>query len=187
VSALGPHLRVERSLRTWSGSGLVELTDRTVNLGELPEPAPLLYHVNLGAPLLDEGAEVRIDSARVLPRDADAAAGIARWAAPGKPERAAGELVFEHEVAADDQGWCRAALVNRAIGLELEVSWERGELPRLHQWLHPASGIYVLGLEPANCSVLGRAADRAEGRLPVLGPGATRTTRLRMRCRPART
>ena len=185
VGALGPHLRVERSVRTWSGAGRVEVTDRTTNLGDAPEPAPLLYHVNLGPPLLDEDAQVHVDSRRVLPRDAEAAAGIARWAAPGKPEPGAGELVFEHELAADESGWCRAALVNPAIGLEFELSWERDELPRLHQWLHPASGIYVLGLEPANCSVLGRAADRAAGRLPIMEPGATRTTRLRMRCGPA--
>ena len=35
-----------------------------------------------------------------------------------------------------------------------------------------------LGLEPANCSVRGRAFDRAEGRLPVLEPGEERVTRL---------
>jgi Domain of unknown function (DUF4432) len=185
VGALGPHLRVERSVRTWTGTGRAELTDRTTNLGDRPEPAPLLYHVNLGPPLLDEDAQVWVDSERVLPRDADAAAGIARWAAPGKPEPGAGELVFEHELAAGDEGWCRAALVNPALGLEFELSWEREELPRFHQWLHPAAGIYVLGLEPANCSVLGRAADRAAGRLPILEPGATRTTRLRVHCGPA--
>ena len=39
----------------------------------------------------------------------------------------------------------------------------------------------MLGLEPANCSVLGRAADRAAGRLPVLEPGEERVTRLEVR------
>jgi hypothetical protein len=38
--------------------------------------------------------------------------------------------------------------------------------------------VYALGLEPANCSVLGRAADRAAGRLPILAPGESRTTSL---------
>jgi hypothetical protein len=51
----------------------------------------------------------------------------------------------------------------------------------MHQWVHPAPGIAALGLEPANCSVLGRAADRAAGRLPMLAPGAERTTRLEFR------
>jgi hypothetical protein len=74
--------------------------------------------------------------------------------------------------------------VNRLVGLEVEVAWGHAGLPRLHQWLHPASGVWVLGLEPANCSVLGRAADRADGRLPILGPGETRTTRVAISCRP---
>ena len=34
-------------------------------------------------------------------------------------------------------------------------------------------GTYVLGLEPANCGVGGRAQDRAEGVLRVLAPGET--------------
>jgi hypothetical protein len=32
-------------------------------------------------------------------------------------------------------------------------------------------GTYVVGLEPANCGVHGRAADRAEGTLRYLEPG----------------
>jgi hypothetical protein len=50
--------------------------------------------------------------------------------------------------------------------------------PRLWQWIHPAYG--VLGIEPANCSVLGRAHDRTEGRLPVLEPGEERISELRV-------
>jgi hypothetical protein len=184
--ALGPMLRLERTIRTWTGSGTVELEDRTSNLGSEVEAAPLLYHVNLGPPLLDEGAELSLgdDRGRVLPRDDAAAAGLARWAMPGKAERSAAELVFEHEVAPDPAGWCAARLRNPAVGLEFEMAWERAGLPRFHQWLHPAAGIYVLGLEPANCSVLGRAADRAAGRLPLLEPGETRITRVRIACRP---
>jgi hypothetical protein len=41
--------------------------------------------------------------------------------------------------------------------------------------------VNVLGIEPANCSVLGRAADRAAGRLPILEPGAVRSTMLTVR------
>lgn len=51
--------------------------------------------------------------------------------------------------------------------------------------MHLASGIYVLGLEPANCSVMGRSADRAAGTLPMLAPGQPRTTRLRISVGPS--
>ncbi len=44
--------------------------------------------------------------------------------------------------------------------------------------LEPASGVYALRSEPANCCVLGRAHDRAEGRLPFLEPGQARRTRI---------
>ena len=40
----------------------------------------------------------------------------------------------------------------------------------------PASGLYVLGIEPANCSVLGREHDIAEGRMPFLDPGEARSS-----------
>ena len=48
----------------------------------------------------------------------------------------------------------------------------------LWQWVDPAPGVYALGIEPANCSVLGRARDRAEGRLPFLAPDQARRTRI---------
>jgi hypothetical protein len=38
----------------------------------------------------------------------------------------------------------------------------------------------VLGIEPSNCSVLGRAHDRAEGRLPSIHPGEERLTTVRI-------
>jgi len=184
VEAPTVHLRLERTVRTRTGSGLVELSDVTTNLVIGSEPAPILYHVNVGIPLFDEGARVEIDSDEVLPRDADAERGSDSWMAPGPPEPGAAEMVFEHRVRPDPSGWAGAAVVNPSVGLELEVRWRQAELPRFHQWVHPRRGIYALGLEPANCSVLGRAADRAAGMLPFLEPMEARTTELRILARP---
>ena len=91
--------------------------------------------------------------------------------------------MFEHEVAPGEDGWCTATVTSPAAGVEVSLRWEAAGLPRFWQWVHPAPGIGVLGLEPANCSVLGVAADRAAGRLPVLEPGEERTTRLEVRAR----
>jgi hypothetical protein len=176
----GSHLRVERTVRTRTGRGLVELTDVTVNLGGAAEPAPILYHVNLGVPLFDQGARLEVDSLEVLPRDADAERGLTSWMEPGLPEPGVSEMVFEHRVRPDGSGWGRAAVTNRSAGLRLVLLWRQSELPRFHQWLHRGRGMYVLGLEPANCSLLGRAADRAKGDLPVLRPGERRTTEIRI-------
>jgi Domain of unknown function (DUF4432) len=163
ASAIGHRLEVEREIRTRAGSGHVTLSDVTTNLGPDPEPAPLLYHVNVGPPLWDAGARLEIDSKEVVPRDDDARAALATWDEAPALEPGAPERVFEHV------GATRAAVVNE--GIRLEVT---SDLPRLWQWTHPGYG--VLGIEPANCSVLGRAHDRAEGRLPVLEPGEERRT-----------
>jgi Domain of unknown function (DUF4432) len=163
ASAIGHRLEVEREVRTRIGEGRVTLADVTRNLASQPEAAPLLYHVNIGPPLWSGGARVETDAAEVVPRDEDARAALDAWdRAPGH-EPGAPERVFEHV------GATRAAVANGSLRLELD--WN---LPRLWQWVHPAYG--VLGLEPANCSVLGRAHDRAEGRLPELAAGEERRT-----------
>ena len=69
----------------------------------------------------------------------------------------------------------------RGGGIEVEV---RSNLPRMWQWIEPSLG--ALGIEPANCSVLGRAHDRAEGRLPMLAPGETRETWLAITAKETR-
>jgi hypothetical protein len=170
---------VERMWRTYTGRGLVQLEDVVANRGHTTEPVLGLYHVNLGPPLWAEGADLALAARATHPRDGDAAPFADAWGTapalmPGAPER-----VFEHEVAAGPDGWCSAAV--RRAGLELEVRWDAATLPRMWQWVHPSYG--VLGIEPANCSVLGVAHDRAEGRLPELAPGEERRTRLEIRVR----
>jgi Domain of unknown function (DUF4432) len=159
-------LRVERTIRTAVGAGRVELEDATVNTSEEPLEAPLLYHVNLGWPLWDTGARVETDAGEVRPRDEDAAPHDWREAPEPTP---APERVWEHV------GATRAVVLNERLALRVTIE---SDLPRLWQWVDPAPGVYALGIEPANCSVLGRAHDRAEGRLPFLQPGEERTTRI---------
>ena len=62
----------------------------------------------------------------------------------------------------------------------LPVTWNPRQLPRLWQWRMLGPGMYLTGLEPANGTVVGRAATRAEGPLDVLDPGATRAFDLRI-------
>jgi hypothetical protein len=172
-------LELRRTIETRIGAGEVRVEDVVRNRGGEVAPAPILYHVNLGAPLWSGPARLRVgtaDHAAPTPRDDDAARHLDGWdRAPGVVPGAV-ERVYEHRVVPAPDGWAEATVHNPALGLTLTVRWDAGTLPRLHQWVHPAPGMGVLSLEPANCSVLGRAADRAQGRLPVLAPGAQRRT-----------
>src|SRR6185369_13546082 len=92
AAALGACLETQRTITTWTGAGRVLVADRTRNLGPEAEPAPVLYHVNLGATLAFD------DHREVVPRDAAAAAAAPAWGrAPAFDETP--ERVFEHQLA----------------------------------------------------------------------------------------
>jgi len=64
------------------------------------------------------------------------------------------------------------------------VRFRTAELPHLVQWKMMGQGIYVVGLEPGNCWVQGRAHDRYSGVLQFLDPGASISTRLEIGVMP---
>ncbi len=170
-----PPFVLTRRVVTSVGHGLVRLDDRVENQSEWTAAAPLLYHVNIGAPLWDGDAYLETDADEVVPRDEAAAAGLETWDEPPTPTADADEQVFEHVGAS----WGR--LTNPLLGIELTV---RSSLPRLWQWIQPATGTYALALEPSNCSVLGRAHDLASGQMPFLDPNETRASWLTIEARP---
>jgi hypothetical protein len=174
ATAVDPPFTLSRRIVTVVGRGLVRLDDQVVNESEWTAAAPLLYHVNIGVPLWDEGAYLETDAVDVVPRDDAAAAGLMSWDEPPSPAVDGAERVFEHV----DASWAR--LTNPRVGIELTV---RSSLPRLWQWVHPAAGTYALALEPANCSVLGRAHDIEVGRMPFLDPGEARSSWLTIEAR----
>lgn len=174
ATVVDPPFTLARRIVTTVGQGLVRLDDRITNESQWTAAAPLLYHVNIGAPLWGDDAYLETDGHEVVPRDEAAAAGLSAWDEPPTPTEGGLERVFEHLGAS----WAR--LTNAHLGLEVTV---RSSLPRLWQWVHPAIGTYALAIEPANCSVLGRAHDIATGRMPFLDPGEARASWLTIEAR----
>ncbi|UCG23246.1 MAG: DUF4432 family protein, partial [Chloroflexota bacterium] len=60
------------------------------------------------------------------------------------------------------------------IPLTVSLTWSTKQLAKLVQWKMPGAGVHVLGIEPANCYVEGRATERASGDLQFLKPGEVR-------------
>ena len=67
------------------------------------------------------------------------------------------------------------AMINRSLARDGVALSYNGTCPELVQWKLPGRGEYVMGLEPANCLVEGRAKERDWGTLQVMEPGETRT------------
>jgi hypothetical protein len=152
--------------------GMFSIRDIVQNMGDTPTPFMLLYHVNVGYPLVRAGTELITPHVRVIPRDDVARAGYATWnrydaALAGYPEQ-----VFIHHLKADASGMTEIALVNDDIGLSLRFSV--AHLPYFTQWKNTRQGIYVCGIEPGNCIPEGQNAARKNGRLVMLGAGESR-------------
>ena len=184
ASSLGSHLRVHRRITLRSGAGTVLVEDRTVNLGPEPEQAPMLYHVNFGFPFLTPDSEYRIPGVQRSTADGYDVP-VEQWRCMGEAGIAGPDRIIEHRLTADADG--RASLTSPNLGLVAEVAWDRSTMPRLHTWQRVQRGSYVASIEPANCGLGGREADRADGRAPVLEPGEERSTRIEVTLRPEAT
>jgi hypothetical protein len=179
----GEYLRLQRSIRSQLGQNRIELTDLVENVGFEPTPLMILYHFNFGFPLLAEETTIRFPSSQVEARDSGTPLdGYDRW---HSPEVGFQEQVYYHHDF--DSDFVSAKVHNPKFPiaggvstkpLTVHLDWSVGQLPKLVQWKMPGAGIHVLGIEPANCYVEGRAAEREKGTLDSLQPGESRTYQL---------
>ena len=70
--------------------------------------------------------------------------------------------------------------------MDARLTWSAKQLPVLVQWKMPGEGTYVLGIEPGNCRVGGRVAERERGTLAHLKPGESRTYELEFEVQASR-
>lgn len=169
----GENLVLRRRIRTVYGGKTITVDDEVSNEAFRDEPMMLMYHCNFGWPLLDEGAQIVIPSLNAEPRNDDALKDMDHFTEVGAPVDNLPESVLLHELAADEHGDTFAALVNRKLGLGLMIEFNKADFPYFMQWKSMASGDYVLGLEPANSSVHGRAWHEERGDLHMIPAGAT--------------
>lgn len=174
----GNKLRLEREITTVAGSNSLHISDIVTNFGFSISPYTILYHINIGYPLLSENAELIINPERTVPRDDNAAAGLADFRHFIKPQAGIKEQVFEHRMKDDSGGKASVTLKNKNIKIALTIKFNVDCLPYLVQWKMLGQGEYVLGLEPANMSGRNRKQLKEEKTLPYLNPGETVTNNI---------
>lgn len=166
----GENLVLRRSIETRLGQRTVRIIDEIENQAFRSEPLMLLYHFNVGHPLLSEAARLVLPVLGTQPRDDVARAHLNDWSSVEPPLENEPEYVFLHELAADAAGNTFAALVNPELKLGVRLGFNRKVLPYFMQWKSMAAGDYAVGLEPANSSVYGKPHHLAAGDLHMLAP-----------------
>lgn len=147
---------------------LLSIEDKVENQGDQPSPLMLLYHMNLGYPLLTEQLQLHIPAQRVLARNARAAEDLERWGQMLPPTPGFEEQCYYHQF---DGAQGLAAAYNPGLGKGLAIRFPTQCLNHFTQWKMMGVRDYVLGLEPGNCHPDGRDKMRAQGKLQMLAPG----------------
>lgn len=172
----GPKLKLEAELSTLPGARSFQLTDRVTNQGGTDQEFQLIYHVNYGAPILEEGAQFIAAVRDVRPMNAHAADGLPEYATYAGPTEGYIEEVYLMHPYADDEGMTAVLLRNAAGDRGAAIRYSTRQLPYLTLWKNTAAveDGYVTGIEPATGFPFHRKEERAAGRLPVLEAGASR-------------
>ena len=182
VSVLGHNMVLRRKITTSLQSSRIVLHDVVKNEGMRESPLMLLYHFNFGYPLLTANSRIFAPSRQVEPATELAARSAAQWHTFEAPSFGTGERVYFHDMEASADGIVNIVLVSDQEESDFGISlrYSKAALPEFVQWKMPGANHYVLGLEPANCRSLGRAAERARGTLKSLSPGMEREFRIEL-------
>ena len=171
ATAFGDALFLNRKITIALGGASLEIEDTLSNRGPDPAEWMVLYHVNLGWPLLSPETTIEI------PGQASSADTPARFRI-GTPREDFEEVSAQYVL---DEGHDTVTAMNPELGLALHLQYSTDTLPWLNTWRLLQKRRYVLALEPSNTrSVAGRVEARKSGDLPTLKPGETQTMRLRI-------
>ena len=153
TALFGQNLVMKRRVFTEIASDSVSVEDTLFNEGYKAEEYCLLYHINVGYPMLDNGAKVVADVESYTPRTA--------WAKQNETTMyAMNEAVPNQEEACYFLKLSKPeiALVNEKIGKKFTVSYSGDTLTHFVEWKSMASGDYALGLEPCTTELDDRFA-----------------------------
>lgn len=173
AQAYGENLVLTRRYTAKLGEARFFMRDEIENAGWLPTDHMLLYHINAGFPIVDDGSELIAPVTRPpavpdgLPLG-DASA-YSTFIAPQHNWQLQG---FELDMAAEADGSVPVGIVNRA-GLGMYVIYNQQQFPQYLEWRMMGEGQYAVGIEPCT-NTFGRAIARERGQIITLQPGEKR-------------
>lgn len=161
-------LRLCRKITVSKTEAAFIIEDTIENRGDRKQPLEILYHMNMGYPLLDEDSIIDIPALSVVPRDDHAAEDIANCLRMEKPQAGYVERCYYHKFAPGEQ---TVSITQPKNGIQLSITFDSRSLDGFVEWKMMGVRDYVLGLECGNCYPDGRDVMRRTGMLKFLDPG----------------
>ncbi len=167
-------LRMETKIVLEAARHRITWTDTVTNLSDRPATMQMLYHVNIGPPMLGAGAQLVAAIEELAPRDPHASADVASWDRYAGPQPGHAEQVHFARLRPDADGKATALLVSPGGQYGAAVSWRAETLPWFTLWknLGGERDGYVTGIEPGTNLPNTRSFEESHGRVVPLAPGA---------------
>lgn len=135
----------------------------------------ILYHCNMGYPLLNKNSILKIPNNSITARNEHAKDYIKTALQMEKPQAGYEECCYYYDVKEND-GTAKVGIFNGDISKGLVMDYDKINLPCFTEWKMMGKTDYVLGLEPGNCTPDGRDVLRKNGTLKFLQPDERATT-----------
>lgn len=174
----GRKLVMNRVYRFSYTENTFEVCDTVTNESDTTSPYMIMYHCNMGYPLLSENSIVKIPNNGIKARDEHAQAHIRDALKMEKPQAGFAECCYYYDVKESATG-AKAGIYNDDIKKGVVLTFDKKALPCFTEWKMMGKTDYVLGLEPANCTPDGRDVLRRNGTLRFLEPDEAKTTAVR--------
>jgi len=171
----GEHLTLRREISTKLGSKEFKIKDIVTNLAAFPQEIMLLYHINVGYPLLDSNSRLIANSKEITPQSEEARQELDRAAFCGEPILGKEEHCYGHDLIPDENGLVKVALVNENLEVGVSLEYKKEGLPYFNQWKMLNQKEYVIGLEPGTCLPVGYVKAKENGMVSVLQPDESKT------------
>ena len=151
------------------------MTDTVKNVGSSEAPYEIMYHCNMGYPLLCEDTEIKILSDEVIGRNEHANTGLHNCLKAESPQADYEEMCFYHKFSE----MAEVSIYNPNIKKGMKMFFDTNELKCFTQWKMMGEYDYVMGLEPGNCTPDGRDVMRDKGILEFIKPAQSKTQTLK--------
>ena len=150
----GDRLKLERRIRCFYREKSFQIYDTVTNEGFKSTRHMILYHFNIGYPILSPESKIYIPSETVKARDDHAKKGIYNFSNAELPDPNYREMCFYHKLKSHNNK-ASVAIYNDKLNIGIALEIDTRTLDHFVQWKMMGAGDYVMGLEPGNSTIDG--------------------------------
>lgn len=174
----GDKLKLERNIKCYYKDRKFTISDKVTNEGFKKARQVILYHCNIGYPVLTPDSEVYIPSVEVKPRTEHSIEGLDVWMKTQEADPDYEEMCYYHKLKADENNHATAAIYNPELEMGIALEIDLSTLDHFVQWKMMGAGDYVMGLEPGNATIDGIEDAIENGSMKYLEAGESVTYNL---------